>query len=119
MNQVEKQKEKGQFDYVNAALDFIDHHYTDDKLSLDQLAEFLGISPSYISMLFSKTNATTFKQYVTKKRLTHARQLLQETNLTIHEIAAKTGFNDANYFSKLFKANHNISPSYYRQQVIG
>lgn len=119
MNQVEKQKEKGKFDYVNAALDFIDLHYTDDKLSLDQLAEFLGISPSYVSMLFSKTHALTFKQYVTKKRLNHAMQLLQETNLTINEIAAKSGFNDANYFSKLFKANHNISPSYYRQQVVG
>lgn len=114
MHQAVQQKEIGQFDYVDAALDFVDMHYTDPKLNLERLSNFLGISPSYFSMLFSQTKGITFKQYVIQKRLTHAKQLLQETNLTIHEISAKTGFNDPNYFSKLFKANQKINPQSYR-----
>ncbi|WP_342577541.1 helix-turn-helix domain-containing protein [Psychrobacillus sp. FSL K6-2843] len=117
MNQSIKQKEKGQFDYVNAAIDFIDYSYTDPKLNLEVLASFIGISQSYLSMLFSQTKEMTFKQYLNQKRLTHAKQLLQETNLTIHEIASKTGFNDANYFSKLFKGKYGESPLLYRQHA--
>lgn len=117
MNQAVLQKEKGQFDYVNAALDYIDVYYTDNKLNLETMAEFLGISASYLSMLFSKTKGITFKQYVNKKRLSHASQLLLETNLSVSEIASTTGFNDANYFSKVFKLKYECSPLSYRQQI--
>ncbi|KQL35272.1 helix-turn-helix transcriptional regulator [Psychrobacillus sp. FJAT-21963] len=117
MNQAVLQKEKGQFDYVNAALDYIDVYYTDNKLNLETMAEFLGISASYLSMLFSKTKGITFKQYVNKKRLSHASQLLLETNLSVSEIASTTGFNDANYFSKVYKLKYECSPLSYRQQI--
>ncbi|MEI4770046.1 helix-turn-helix domain-containing protein [Psychrobacillus sp. FJAT-51614] len=117
MNQAIQQKEKGHFDYVNAALDYIDIYYTDSKLNLETLTDFLGISPSYLSMLFSKTKGITFKQYVNKKRLSHAQQLLLETNLSISEIAFTTGFNDSNYFSKVFKLNNEMSPLSFRQQM--
>ncbi|MGE7623631.1 helix-turn-helix domain-containing protein [Viridibacillus sp. NPDC096237] len=117
MNQAIHRKEHGQFDYVNGALDYIDIYYTDSSLNLTTLADFLGISTSYLSMLFSSTKGITFKQYLNEKRLTHAMQLLKETSLPISEIALTTGFNDANYFSKVFKSNFTISPIAYRQQM--
>lgn len=117
MNQAVHQKEHGQFDYVNGALDYIDLYYSDNTLNLKILADFLGISTSYLSMLFSTTKGVTFKQYLNEKRLTHAIQLLRETNLPISEIATTTGFNDANYFSKVFKSKFTTSPISYRQQM--
>ncbi|MGE7933604.1 helix-turn-helix domain-containing protein [Viridibacillus arvi] len=117
MNQAVHQKEHGQFDYVNGALDYIDIFYSDSTLNLKTLADFLGISSSYLSMLFSTTKGVTFKQYLNEKRLTHAIQLLKETSLPISEIASTTGFNDSNYFSKVFKSKFTISPIAYRQQM--
>ncbi|MBK3496486.1 helix-turn-helix transcriptional regulator [Viridibacillus sp. YIM B01967] len=116
MNQAVQQKEQGQFDYVNGALDYIDIYYTDSKLTLDTLANFLGISGSYLSMLFSTTKGVTFKQYLNEKRLSHAGDLLRETGLSVNEISAASGFNDPNYFSKVFKAKYERSPLAFRRQ---
>lgn len=104
-------------DLSELAIDYIQSHYADTDLSLTTAAEHLGISSSYLSAYFSKRQGVPFKKFLQQYRLQHAEKLLRETNFPITEVAALTGFSDANYFIKLFKQAHHQTPFRYRQLV--
>ncbi|MBP3742789.1 MAG: helix-turn-helix transcriptional regulator, partial [Treponema sp.] len=57
----------------------------------------------------------TFINFVSDKRLEKARQLLESTDLSIKEITAEVGYNDQNYFSRIFKNKYGLSPKEYRK----
>jgi two-component system response regulator YesN len=74
----------------------------------------IPLNDDYIRKLFLKEVGTTPLQYLTEKRINHAKQLLEtryETSTTIKEIADKAGFNDQYYFSRAFKKVTGKSPS--------
>ena len=93
--------------------------YVDDNLSsdisLDTAAEFAGVSSFYLSKLFKEEKGETFINYVSDKRLEKSRQLLAETTLSIKEISATVGYNDQNYYSRIFKSKYGLSPKEYRK----
>lgn len=86
----------------------------DKDLSLDILANVADVSTFYLSKLFKEEKTENIVNFVTNKRLERARQLLSETKYSIKEITAFTGYNDQNYFSRLFKNKFGISPSEFR-----
>lgn len=98
---------------IAKAVSFIDANYSKD-LSLDDIVEVSEVSKYHFIRLFSKTMKKTPIQYVTKIRLEKAVELLHSTELSIQEIAQQTGFQSANYFSKVFKQYFSISPGKYR-----
>ena len=93
--------------------------YVDDNLaqniSLESAAEFVQVSSFYLSKLFKEEKGETFINYISDKRLEKSRQLLAQTELSIKEITASVGYNDQNYYSRIFKSKYGISPKEYRK----
>lgn len=88
-----------------------------ENFSLEDVAESVGVSHFYLSKLFREETSETFINYLTEQRLDKAKQLLQETDLSVKEITASCGYNDQNYFSKLFKNRFGVSPTDFRQNT--
>lgn len=84
------------------------------NLSLEGIASEIYINPSYLSKVFLKEMQQSFVDYLTEQRLNHAQKLLRQTNLTIREVAAQSGYNNEKYFMKLFKKNTGMTPGDYR-----
>ncbi|MBR2992979.1 MAG: response regulator [Clostridiales bacterium] len=101
-------------DIIDSALRYIDSHYTDEDISLDSVAIASNISANYLSALFSQKVGLSFVEYVTKKRMERARQLLRKTDKRSGEIAGEVGYKDPRYFSFVFKKKHGCTPSQYR-----
>ncbi len=82
----------------------------------EQLARDHGLSTSTFRRYWNKYVQVPPARYVTNLRIRDACRLLVETDLTIHEIAQKTGFDDPFYFSRCFRNNMHIPPRTYRQK---
>ena len=98
------------------ALAYIDSHYTQSSLSLQDTAEAAGLSPNRFSTLFSHEMGMTFIDYLTRRRIEHACRLLMTTDLRSSEIAYQSGYNDPHYFSAAFKKVQGMSPKEYRRR---
>ncbi|CAN7389343.1 response regulator [Paenibacillus sp. LjRoot153] len=92
---------------------FINKHYK-EELSLEKVAEYLQLSPAYLSNLFKKETGQNFIDYLTEVRIGRAKFLLKTTDLKNAEIAREVGYADEYYFSKVFKKNVGESPLKYR-----
>ena len=88
----------------------------DTPMTIPQLAKIANLNPTYFSNLFSKLIGVSPLQYINKRRIERAQELLLGTNETLYEISRQIGFNDEYYFSRLFKKHVGISPDYYRKQ---
>ncbi len=88
------------------------------SLTLQEVADYTGISPNYLSSLFKKQLNEGFVEHLTKLRIQKAKELLFETNLKLYEIAIETGFSDEAYFSRIFKKYTGKSPIYFRRQYM-
>ena len=95
---------------------FMSQHYTDPNLMLQDVAEAVGMSNSRFSTVFSQQGGQTFTEYLTFLRINRAKELLRETDQRSSQIAFQVGYNDAHYFSYLFKKNVGLTPSDYRAQ---
>ena len=100
---------------VQKAIISIDSDLT-ANLSLNHLAEIQNISPAYLSNIFHKETGETLTEFVNKKRIAYARQLLDTTNLQIQTIAQRCGIVDVHYFSRIFKKYVDKTPKEYRAQ---
>lgn len=103
---------------VHKARQFIYERYTDPNLSLEIVANHINVSPGYFSQLFSYKNDETFIEFVTRLRIEKAKELLRTTDLRSLEIAERVGYNDAHYFSTVFKKHAGQPPSVYRAQAL-
>ena len=83
-------------------------------ISLAELAAELELTPGYISALMKKHTGLRFSEYLTRVRMEQAKRLLTETDARIYEIAAAVGYEDAFYFSRLFKRLTGVSPMDWR-----
>ena len=94
---------------INKTLDFIKEHYS-ERLSTAQLAGMCYLSESYFCRLFKSVTGKTAVSYINEMRLEKAEILLKNTAASVSEIAALVGFDDVNYFDRLFKKEKKISP---------
>lgn len=101
-------------DLLGQAVAYVDSHYSDENLSLNQVAKEVNISANYLSAVFSQEMKCTFIEYVTNKRMAKARELLRTTDMRSGEVALEVGYKDPHYFSFLFKKNHSCTPREYR-----
>nr|WP_281067883.1 helix-turn-helix domain-containing protein [Cohnella thailandensis] len=101
---------------IAKATDYIEEHYAEEKLSLQDLCRHTLMSASYFSLFFKQTTGETFIEYLTRVRLEKAKELLLTTSLKFYEIAARVGYADPNYFSILFKKHTGSSPRDYREK---
>lgn len=96
-------------------VDYIERHYHED-ISLQHIAERFFLSREYISRKFKQELNENLTDYITRIRLGKARQLLENPDLRIAEVAEMTGYRDEKYFSKVFKKNVGLSPTDYRKK---
>jgi two-component system response regulator YesN len=102
---------------IRQAKEYIEQHYMDPDLSLNDVAARASLSASHFSMVFSQETSQTFKEYLTEIRMTKAKELLRMTTLRSADIAYKVGYNDPHYFSSVFKKHTGLSPLEFRSQV--
>ncbi|MCR5331961.1 MAG: AraC family transcriptional regulator [Lachnospiraceae bacterium] len=96
---------------VTKIIDYFGEHYS-EKISLDIISENMYVSPFYISKIFKSVTGDTPIRHLINVRLDRARELLcGENGMSIAEIAASVGYDDAYHFSKLFKKRFGVSPS--------
>lgn len=87
-------------------------------LSIAQIAQRLHCNANSLSARFSKETGQTAIEYLTQLRIEQAKQLLQETVLSMAEIAWASGFQDPNYFSRIFKKQTGDTPRTYRKRSL-
>lgn len=99
---------------LQAAIHYMEAHFR-EGLSLDDIAEAAGLSKYYFTSKFQKHLNMTPIQYVTKLRIQKAMELLMTTNDTLHDIAIEIGYDNANYFSKVFRKTIGITADNFRK----
>ena len=104
---------------IEKSSDYIGEHYQDGSISLNSVAEYVGLSPNHFSAIFSQETGETFIEHLTSTRLRKACELLRSTPAKSSEIAYVVGYNDPHYFSYVFKKNMGLSPSEYRRRETG
>ncbi|MDA8235538.1 MAG: PocR ligand-binding domain-containing protein [Clostridia bacterium] len=87
------------------------------NLTLEEIASSVYLSPYYASRVFKEDQNITIMDYLTKVRMEEAKKLLRNPSYQIDDIAEKLGYNDASYFSKVFRRNEGVSPKQYRKQL--
>jgi two-component system response regulator YesN len=102
---------------IRLAKEYMEHHYPDAELSLNDMAARANLSASHFSAVFSQETGQTFKEYLTEVRIKKAKELLRMTALRSADIAYQVGYNDPHYFSSVFKKHTGLSPIEFRSQV--
>lgn len=97
------------------AKEFIDAHFTDPNLLLNEVAATVNLSPSHFSVVFGRETGESFKDYLTKVRIERAKELLRTTSMKCSEVAYQSGYNDPHYFSYVFRKNTGLPPQQFRQ----
>ncbi|MCE5287271.1 MAG: AraC family transcriptional regulator [Pelosinus sp.] len=101
---------------LRSALDFIDKHYT-ENIHLCQLASLANMSSQHFCRLFKGLTGKSPIDYINSLRIDKAVTLLTEDHLNISEIAQAVGFDDSNYFSRIFRKYKKISPTTLKKGV--
>ncbi|SDD11561.1 AraC-type DNA-binding protein [Paenibacillus sp. UNCCL117] len=93
---------------------YIEQHYMED-LHLEHMAGILETTPKYFSNYFKKTFGVNFVEYVNKVRLSHAKDLLKSTELSVAEIGKLAGYDSSSRFTNTFRKYYGVAPSEYRK----
>lgn len=99
---------------IEHAIDYIREHYTED-IVINDLAARLDMSPSYFSSTFKKEMGQSTMQYITALRMDRAREYLTRSRLSVAAIAKNVGYEDSQYFFRVFKKVTGMTPLQYRQ----
>ncbi len=102
---------------VSAAVEYLREHYPDD-ITLSSVADYVGVSPSYLSTLFTRTLGIGFVDYLNSLRIERACDYFYDSRIKTYEVAFKVGFKDEKYFSNVFKRLKGESPSEYRKTLM-
>ncbi|WP_043932015.1 helix-turn-helix domain-containing protein [Bacillus sp. EB01] len=100
---------------VKRAADFIQLNLG-HSITLEDIAKQLNINPSHLSRIFKEDTGLTITDFINRKRIDEAKLYLQRGTQSITEIAFLVGFNDLNYFSKVFKKLTSVTPSQYAKK---
>ncbi len=116
----EPTKEQEHLSYVNKNMleiaEYINNNHA-DKITLDHLSSKFNLSKFYICKLFKKSIGMTFSDFLNNLRITEAKSLLENTELSISQISKTVGYNDTGYFCRMFKKTMQITALKYRKQT--
>ena len=101
---------------INEAKVYMSRNFANPNLMLQDVAKAVNMSNSRFSTVFSQQSGQSFTEYLMYLRLNKAKELLRTTGLKSSQVAREAGYNDAHYFSYIFKKNTGLTPSEYRAQ---
>ena len=99
------------------AIDYIKKNYHNRDISLQKVSSEVSLSHYYFSHIFKDEFKITFIEYLTKVRMEAAAKLLKNRKLNVNQVAYTVGYQDPNYFSKVFKRYTKTSPIDYRESL--
>ena len=100
-------------DLYRKSLAYIKEHYM-EGITVADIAGAVGYSGSYFGYIFKKKHGIPVNRYVRELQLAKAKELLRNTSFSVSAVAEYVGYEDANYFSSLFKKQYGLSPMQYR-----
>jgi two-component system response regulator YesN len=115
IDSLNEERESGSSHAHQRALLYIGQNYKED-ISMEQVAEYVNLSPHYFSKLFRQQAGETFIDYLTRLRINEAKRLIAAEEMSLKGICYEVGYKDPNYFSRVFKKTAGITPSEFRQQ---
>ena len=98
---------------IKKAMLYISEHFS-NPLTLEEVAAYVHLHPSYFSTLFKSSTGSSFKEYLNMVRIEESKRLLSHTDYSIIDIAVAVGFEDQSYFSKVFKKYTGLTPKQFR-----
>lgn len=98
-------------------LQYIEEHYHED-ISLQELADYLNYSEAYFSTVFKQCFDENFTIFLSRYRVEKAKVMLEDITINVKEISEQVGYNDSNYFTKVFKRITGVTPSEYRRKFM-
>ncbi len=109
-------KKNSKYDNIISKINsIIETKYTESSLSIDGIAEALGMSAAHMCRLYKQHTFHTILEEIVSKRMDRARELLLSTELSIVDISEKAGFSNSNYFYKAFKTENGVTPNDFRK----
>ena len=113
---VDKNKYKDKQAVVRNCIAYINDRIA-EKISLDNVSEYLGVNKSYLSSIFNKDMGISIVDYIHDKRVSNACYLLANTDFSISEVADYIGYFDTSYFIRIFKTIMKVTPLKYRESA--
>lgn len=111
---VDKNKDFIETNIINDVIQFIEENYSQD-IGVNDIADSVHISYSYLSKLFKNYEKVTLNEYLTSVRLKRAQKLLKCSDKTVEAVSREVGFTSIYYFSTVFKKQFGQSPNEYRK----
>jgi two-component system response regulator YesN len=112
VNQIKEESLKSP---IMKAVDYIKNHF-DRDLSLDEVARVVDVTPYYFSKIFKAEEGVNFIDYLTTLRVDEAKRLLMSDECAVKEISQRVGYQDPNYFSRIFKKTTGFTPTEYKEK---
>lgn len=91
-------------------IDYIKENYMNSNLSMDSMASLMNMSYSYFSRMFKEKVGTSFSAYLAAFRMEQSKELLENTGMTVKQVAEKVGFNDSGTFIRAYKKYYKQTP---------
>lgn len=101
---------------VQGILEYVDKNYDNSELSIQEIADYVHLSTTYLNIIFKKEVKITLKLYISNYRIEKAKKMLLRKNDRIVDIAEKCGYTSANYFARVFKESEGMTPVEYREK---
>ncbi len=101
---------------VKQAMEYIENNVSKD-ISLNEISEMLNISSYYFSKLFKEETNEGFVEYLTRRRVEVAKEMLKDPARSIKEVGSSCGYSDPNYFSRIFKKATGMTPTEYKERA--
>ncbi|MDP4181079.1 MAG: response regulator [Bacillota bacterium] len=96
---------------------YIHDNYHNNELSIDEIAKKLFVNYAHLCFIFKRDVGITINEYLTEFRIKKAKELFDNGNSLILNVASKVGYADANYFGKCFKKHYGLTPSRYLENI--
>ena len=103
-------------DVIDEVTDYIEAHYAEHGLSLQDIGRHVHMNPIYLSVLFKKKKKITFTGFLLQIRMTKAMEMLRATDMKTYEVAERTGYSSPEYFGACFKKYTGSSPLEFRNR---
>ncbi|NQX45422.1 response regulator [Paenibacillus tritici] len=116
MDHVHSRKPNRAFKVIEEVKTYISRHYGNEELRIEDIAKSVHMNYNHLCFVFKKETTFTINDYLTEIRITKAKELFDQGEKVIQNVANRVGYADANYFSKCFKKYMGITPSKYVNQ---
>jgi AraC-like DNA-binding protein len=102
-------------EWVRIAADYVDRNYSNGNLTVENIADYIGLSPNYLRAIFKAAFGVSLSKHLTDVRISNVKKMLIATNMHVHEIAEQSGFINTKHFYVIFKQYTGLTAEMFRK----